>query len=86
MSDQPLLTFPCRYPVKVFGYSGQDLEARVRALLEERGVELLDALRERPSRGERFVAVHFDMQATSREQVESLAGDLKALDGVVMVL
>ena len=87
MSDASPLQFPTDYPVKVVGRPDAEFRARVHAVVL-RHVPLIEAERvtERPSANGNFLAITYNLQAESREQVEALVADLRACDGVLMLL
>jgi len=86
--NQPeLLQFPTDYPIKVVGRPSDEFRARVHAIVL-RHVPLLDAERvtERLSKNGNFLSISCVIRAESREQVVALATDLKACEGVLMIL
>lgn len=85
--SEPLLSFPTDYPVKVIGRPSDEFRARVHALVL-RHVPGLDADRvsERLSGNGNFLSISYTLRAESREQIEALTADLKACDGVMMLL
>jgi putative lipoic acid-binding regulatory protein len=86
--NQPeLLQFPTDYPIKVVGRPSDEFRARVHAIVL-RHVPLLDAERvtERLSKNGNFLSISYVIRAESREQVVALATDLKACEGVLMIL
>lgn len=87
MVSEPLLTFPTDYPIKVIGRPSDEFRARVHAIVL-RHVPLLDAERvsERLSGNGNFLSISYTLLAESREQIEALTADLKACDGVMMLI
>ncbi len=87
MVSEPLLTFPTDYPIKVIGRPSDEFRARVHAVVL-RHVPLLDAERvsERLSGNGNFLSISYTLIAESREQIEALTADLKACDGVMMLI
>ncbi len=81
------LTFPTEYPVKVVGRPEDGFRARVHAIVL-RHAPTLDAERvtERPSANGKYVSLSYVLQAESRAQIEALVEELKACDGVMMLL
>jgi uncharacterized protein len=87
VSEPGLLEFPTDYPIKVVGRPSDDFRARVHAIML-RHVPLLEAERvtERASGAGHFISISYQIRAESREQVIALVDDLKACDGVLMIL
>ena len=87
MVNESLLNFPTDYPIKVIGRPSDEFRARVHATVL-RHVPLLDAERisERLSGSGNFLSISYTILAESREQIEALAADLKACEGVMMLI
>ncbi len=87
MVSGPLLTFPVDYPIKVIGRPSDGFRARVHAIVL-RHVPALEAERvsERLSGNGNFLSISYTILAESREQVEALTAELKACEGVMMLL
>jgi uncharacterized protein len=83
----PALEFPCDYPIKVVGRPEKGFRARVHAIVL-RHAPGLDAARvsERLSANGTFVSLSYRLPAESRAQVEALIAELKACDGVLVLL
>jgi putative lipoic acid-binding regulatory protein len=81
------LTFPGDYPVKILGRPADDFRARVHAVMLRHAPELdADQVSERLSANGNFLAISYLLRAHSRQQIEALVTDLKACDGVLMLL
>lgn len=83
----PLLEFPTDYPIKVIGRPSDEFRARVHAIVV-RHVPLIapEKVTERLSENGNFLSISYLIHAESREQVVALTSDLKACDGVMMLL
>lgn len=82
-----LLQFPTDYPIKVVGRPSDEFRARVHATMVRHAPNLdPDQVSERLSENGNFLSISYTIRAESREQVVALATDLKALEGVLMVL
>ena len=81
------LKFPTDYPIKVVGRPSDEFRARVHAIVL-RHVPSLDADRitERLSENGNFLSISYPLRADSREQIEALIADLKACEGVLIIL
>lgn len=87
MSVQDLLAFPCEFPVKVLGRTGDDFRAHARGIVERHvGVLEQSRISERLSRDSNFLAMTFTVSARSREQLDALYRELTASESIVMVL
>ena len=87
MSEPPLLEFPTDYPIKIVGRPSDEFRARVHAIVV-RHVPLMEPQRvtERLSENGNFLSITYNIRAESREQVVALTSDLKACDGVLMLI
>jgi putative lipoic acid-binding regulatory protein len=87
--DEPtsLLQFPTEYPIKVVGRPSDEFRARVHAIML-RHVPLVEAdqVTERLSENANFVSISYMIRAESREQIVALATELKACEGVLMII
>ncbi len=84
MSDT-LLTFPCEFPIKVMGKATKDFGEKVRQLLTDKQVELLN-YKERLSKEGKFMAVTVVVKAQSQQQLDDIYRLLSAQDWVTMTL
>lgn len=86
MSGKPL-EFPCEFPIKVMGRQDSGIEALTRAIVEQHTGPLADSsVRLRTSTDGNFLAVTFDITATSREQLDAIYRALSACKAVLMAL
>ena len=87
MSEAELLKFPTDYPIKVVGRPSDEFRAHVHAIMIRHAPNLdTDQVSERLSENGNFLSISYTIRAESREQIVALATDLKALEGVLMVL
>ncbi len=87
MTDQSLLEFPCRFPIKVMGRQHADLEAEIVALVRQHAPDLADAdVTTRASGKGNYLAITLTVNATSREQLDAIYLALNAHERVVMTL
>ena len=82
-----LLRFPTDYPIKVVGRASDELRAHVHGVML-RHVPGLDPDRvsERLSEEGTYLSITYTIVAESREQVVALVNDLKATEGVLMII
>jgi hypothetical protein len=84
--DSPL-TFPCRFPIKVFGVAEEGFDGVVVGIVRPLAPGLGEgAVTQRLSRGGRYVAVTVTVEAQSREQLDAIYLALTADERVLMVL
>jgi uncharacterized protein len=81
------LQFPTDYPIKIVGRPSDEFRARVHAVMLRHAPNLdPDRVSERLSENGNFLSISYTIVAESREQVIALATDLKACEGVLMIL
>jgi uncharacterized protein len=86
-AQQELLQFPTDYPIKVVGRPSPEFRARIHAIVIQHAPNVeTDRITERLSENGNFVSISYTIVAESREQVIALARDLKAAEGVLMIL
>ena len=87
MVSGSLLTFPTDYPIKVIGRPSDEFRARVHAVvLRHAPLVPPERVSERLSENGNFLSISYTIHAETREQVVALAADLRACDGVLMLL
>jgi uncharacterized protein len=87
VSGGAALEFPTDYPIKVVGKPSDDFRARVHALVLRHAPELTaERVRERPSANGNFLSLSYLVPAVSAAQIEALVADLRACEGVIMLL
>jgi len=84
--DSPL-TFPCNFPIKVMGRSGERFETEVNAIIgrhtsEEERLEITT----RVSAGGKYTSITILLRAGSREQLDAIYRELTACEEVLMAL
>lgn len=87
MVGKPELEFPTDYPIKVIGRPSDEFRARVHAVVLRHapGIES-ERISERLSGSGNFLSISYTLFAESREQIEALATELKACEGVMMLI
>ena len=86
-SGEPLLQFPCAFPIKAVGKAGENFEERVVAIVRRHAPELREtAVVSRPSKGVRFTAVTVHVMAESQAQLDAIYGELSTSPEVIMAL
>ena len=85
--DQLLLEFPCDFPIKAMGKSGNDFDALVVEIVRKHCPDLLEgAVKSRLSKAGNYVSVTVTIQARNRSQLDNIYFDLSAHEKVLMAL
>jgi putative lipoic acid-binding regulatory protein len=86
-AESALLSFPCRFPIKVFGRNARSFRDGILAVVDAYFGELdRIEMSEQLSREGRFLSLTVTVHARSREQLDALYEALCARDDVLMVL
>jgi putative lipoic acid-binding regulatory protein len=81
------LKFPTDYPLKVVGRPAAEWRARVHAIVLRHAPTLEpQRVSERLSANGNYVSISYLLRAESRAQIEALVQELRACEGVVMLL
>ncbi|HEY8052115.1 MAG TPA: DUF493 domain-containing protein [Steroidobacteraceae bacterium] len=87
VTEEAALRFPTDYPVKIMGRPADDFRARVHAIMLRHAPDLsADAITERLSANGNFLSISYLLRAHSASQIEALVTELKACDGVMLLL
>lgn len=79
--------YPCRFPVKVIGETGNELEKAIIDVMKSLGEAIGPAeMTKTHSRNKKYVSITFKVVATSREYVDRMYSELNARKEVKMVL
>ncbi len=86
-SSESLIEFPCEFPLKVMGLSGQDFDTLVVEIVRRHVTEIDDgAVRVKPSREGKFVSLTVTVWVETKQQLEGLYTELSGHERVLMVL
>jgi putative lipoic acid-binding regulatory protein len=84
---QPLLTFPCSFPIKVIGKDVEEFELFViQTVSKYIGTINREAVTSRPSAGGKYTSVTITFIAENQEQIDSIYLELSNHERVLMVL
>lgn len=84
---EPLLRFPCQFPIKAMGKTDSEFEQRVLDLVRKHAPDTTAVqLKSRKSKAGRYTSVTITISATSREQLDAIYRDLTACKQVLMAL
>lgn len=87
LPNQPLLTFPCEFIIKVFGNATTEFETTVMTIVKNQIPNLKeDTFKLRPSKDEKFLAMTITVNVDSREQLDNLYRELSASPLVLLAL
>jgi len=85
--EETLLEFPCQFPIKAFGLSGETLEIAVLEIVNRHVDELAEnAIKMNASKNAKYTSITVMIRATSKQQIDSIYLDLTACEHVVMAL
>ena len=84
---ETLLEFPCELPIKAMGLACDELEIAVLEIVNRHVDDLAEgALRMKPSRSGKYVAITVTINATSKEQLDAIYMELTACEHVSIAL
>ncbi|OIO73164.1 MAG: hypothetical protein AUJ57_04860 [Zetaproteobacteria bacterium CG1_02_53_45] len=87
MSEETLLTFPCRFPIKVMGTNSADFENEIVVITRRHVPDLGEgSVKSRPSSSGKYLSVTITFTATSKAQIDDLYRAINAHPAVKMVL
>jgi uncharacterized protein len=85
--QETLLEFPCRFPIKAMGKTGEDFDSLVVQLVRRHAPDLNEAaVTLRESSGGKWVSVTIVIEATSKGQLDAIYRELSANEKVVWAL
>ncbi len=86
-SNDSLIAFPCRFPIKVMGRAAPTFETHIALLVREHAPDLApEDVNLRPSQAGNYVSITLTVNATSRAQLDAIYHALSARDDVLMAL
>jgi uncharacterized protein len=86
-TQETLLEFPCRFPVKAMGRADSGLESLVVEIIKRHSPGFDEtAMSIRPSRGGKWIAVTVTIEAHNKPQLDAIYRDLSAHELVVWAL
>jgi uncharacterized protein len=87
MGETELLQFPCDFPIKIMGRATDEFRTRAREIVERHaGAVPEERVSERLSRDGNFLALTYNIRASSRPQLDDLYRELTANEAVLVVL
>ncbi len=85
--NETLLEFPCQFPIKAFGLSGEMLEMAVLEIVNRHVDDLAEgAVKMNASKNAKYTSITITIRATSKKQIDSIYIDLTDCEHVVMAL
>jgi len=85
--EETLLEFPCQFPIKAFGLSGETLEIAVLEIVNRHVDDLAEnAIKTNASKNAKYTSITVMIRATSKKQIDNIYLDLTACEHVVMAL
>jgi putative lipoic acid-binding regulatory protein len=87
MSEETLLEFPCRFPIKAMGKADLELDLLVMEIVRRHAPDINeDTITTRPSIDGNYIAVTVTIEASSKRQLNAIYQDLHDHPHVLMVL
>ncbi|MGZ5007846.1 MAG: HP0495 family protein [Methylobacter sp.] len=87
MTEETLLEFPCRFPIKAMGKSNIELDLLVIEIVRRHVADLHEgAVSTRPSKDGNYISVTVTVEATSKQQLDAIYQDLSDHPHVLMAL
>ncbi len=84
---ETLLKFPCEFPVKAMGLSGDQLEVSVIEIINRHVNDLSEgAIAMRPSKNGKYTAITITITAQSKQQLDAIYMDLTVCEHVSIAL
>jgi hypothetical protein len=84
---ETLLEFPCEFPIKAMGLACDELEIAVLEIVNRHVDDIGEgALKMKPSRNGKYVAITVTINATSKDQLDAIYMDLSACEHVSIAL
>jgi len=84
---ETLLEFPCEFPIKAMGLACDELEIAVLEIVNRHVEDLGEgALKMKPSRNGKYVAITVTINATSKDQLDAIYMELTACEHVSIAL
>ncbi|MDH5518461.1 MAG: DUF493 domain-containing protein [Gammaproteobacteria bacterium] len=85
--NETLLEFPCDFPIKAFGHTGDILEAAVKEIVDRHVDNLAEcSIKTNASKNAKYTSMTVTIRATSKSQIDAIYLDLSACEHVVMAL
>jgi uncharacterized protein len=85
-SNTPL-EFPCDFPLKIMGRDEPGFREHViQIIAQQAGADAVQQVRDRESRGGRFISLTVTVRAQSRPQLDDIYRELHASSRVLMTL
>lgn len=86
-TNESTLIFPCDFVIKVFGATSDEFETAVLTIIRKHVAELSEtAIRTRPSKDNKYIALSVTVKAESKEQLDNIYRELTANPLVLMAL
>ena len=86
-TDQPVMDFPCDFPIKAMGNATPEFESEVAEIVRRHAPEIGDDdIRTRPSSNGKYLSITVMVRAESRAQLDAIYMDLTACQHVLMAL
>jgi putative lipoic acid-binding regulatory protein len=87
MSSDTILIFPCEYPLKVTGLRNDEFRSIALGIVHKHVAEdQVLSIEERPSKNGKYLGLTYNIQATSKAQLDALYRELTSCEKVLIAL
>jgi putative lipoic acid-binding regulatory protein len=87
MSSDTILNFPCEYPLKVTGLHNDEFRSIALGIVHKHVAEdQVLSIEERPSKNGKYLGLTYNIQATSKAQLDALYRELTSCEKVLIAL
>lgn len=85
--EEPVLEFPCDFPIKMMGRDRPEFRDMARALIEQHAGKVQDdAIRTAMSRNGNFLSITITIKAQNQQQLDDIYRDLSSHDEILVAL
>jgi len=85
--EDTLFEFPCQFPIKAMGKNTTEFDSTVVGIIRKHANDFSEgAVKIRPSKGDKFLAITVTIEAQSKRQLDAIYQDLNDCPAVIMVL
>lgn len=85
--EETVFEFPCQFPIKAMGKNTAEFDSIVVGIIRQHAEDIREgAIKVRPSKGDKFLAVTVTIEAQSKKQLDAIYQGLTDCPEVMMTL